>query len=103
MNVIQLLMSLVKYFINGYWKNIRLLKNDLIVHSPHPIKKTKKYKPGLKSCTVCSQKGNKRNIRTFCSVCKVPLCIKVPQDQGFQTSCWDVWHSEDDLAAECKK
>jgi len=82
-------------------KKVRLFKNNVIVHTEQLFEKTVKCKTGLKSCAMCSIKNNTRMIRWHCSICVVPLCTKV--QEGFELSCFDAWHSVENLTAECKK
>lgn len=81
---------------------LRKYKSNLITHPCESHVTTDKCKSGKKTCSMCSS-GIKsgRTVRTFCSRCGVTLCTKV-QD-GFETSCFDAWHTVDDLVQESKR
>ena len=77
-------------------------KSNLITHSCQNHAITEKCRSGKKTCNLCST-GVKsgRMVRTFCSRCGVTLCTKL--QAGFTTSCFNAWHTVDDLVGESKR
>ena len=76
-------------------------KSNVIHHEKEMIQKTNRCKSGKKTCAMCSNTAAQRHVRQMCTLCLVPLCTKV--HEGFETSCWEAWHTVPDLATEIKK
>ena len=75
---------------------LRLVSNlPVLQHALTVIMKTVSNKTGLLNCALCSRGKLARQVRSYCVVCKVALCNK--KYDGFDTSCFDAWHSVDNL------
>jgi len=81
-------------------KKVCLFNNAQCVHALQLTEKRRTCKIGQKNCSMCSKGSSVRATRYHCTFCLVPLCNIVQGEGGL--SCFDAWHSVDDLAAECK-
>ena len=84
---------------------LRRYKSNVITHTDLQYDKTVTHKNGKKTCAMCSVGKSGRMVRQYCSTCKVALCKRVHKDGSGMTltSCWDAWHTCDDLVAESKQ
>ena len=84
----------VKRFSEGVLRKIRLHVNVGVQHNIMRISQPK-------TCALCySSKNVQRKVTTKCSICEVTLCT-MPRPPS-NTSCWEAWHSSNNLVAEAK-
>ena len=57
-------------------------------------------KHGRQTCAMCTKGKQGRQVRQYCSVCGVGLCVKIQTAEGYTRSCWDEWHNCDNLETE---
>lgn len=49
---------------------------------------------------MCTKGRQGRQVRQYCSICGVGLCVKIQTAEGYTRSCWDEWHNCDNLETE---
>ena len=81
-------------------KKVCLFSNRLVVHCAKLNKKDSTNKGGRKNCSMCSRYSSDVGTRHHCSICLVSLCCN--KKPGFELSCFDEWHTTQDLIAEWK-
>ena len=64
------------------------LKGGFIRHQPAEFPPTEKKKLPMRRCRVCYKNGIRKDTRSYCKECKVPLCAK---------TCFFTYHSHKSL------
>jgi len=60
-------------------------------------------KHGRQTCAMCTKGSKGRQVRQYCSICGVGLCVKIQTAEGYTRSCWDEWHNCDNLETEWRR
>lgn len=60
-------------------------------------------KHGRQTCAMCTKGRQGRQVRQYCSICGVGLCVKIQTAEGYTRSCWDEWHNCDNLETEWRR
>ena len=79
---------------------LRKFKTAFLKHNRTSHPKTVTNKRGVHNCALCSIMGRDSKSRVGCDLCCVSLCTS--KKYGFELSCFDAWHTAQDLEAEYK-
>jgi len=80
-------------------RRLRLFSSALVKHDEKTHPKTVKNKRGVYTCALCSVSNKREALSRYgCSLCSVSLCTS--KKYGLDTTCFEAWHSVDDLKLE---